>query len=102
MKMKKKALRCFAELQDGQWVAYCLELGLGAQAGTFEEARGKLEAQIRDLSAAEVHTLMRQGSPLSIRLRYRLGFAKGLRSLLGASRRKRRFRESLPPAMLTC
>lgn len=103
MRMDQK-LRCFAERSEGVWVAYCLELGLGAQADTFDEAKNKLEAQITDLSAQEAFTLLRQGSPLSLRLRY--GYISAViaiaRTFNRVPRRRKRFTESVPPDLALC
>lgn len=104
MKVRKKSLRCFAEFRDGVWLAYCLELGLGAQGQSFKEVRANLEAQIHDLSPEEVHALLRQGSPLRLRLRYALLAIAGwvVRQAGGATPQRKRFREALPPTAMAC
>lgn len=103
MKMRKQVLQCFAERRDGVWLAYCLELGLGTQAPSYEEARQNLETQIHDLTPEEVRALLRQGSPASLRLRYRLLLVLGwiLRTFGGSrvSGQRKRFTERLPAAM---
>ena len=104
MRMRQK-LRCFAERSEGVWVAYCLDLGLGAQADTFDEAKDKLEAQITDLSPQEAFTLLRQGSPLSLRLRY--GYISAVIAIartfnLRLPRRRKRFTEAVPPDLALC
>lgn len=40
-------VRCFGERANGQWTIVCLDFCLAAQADTFEEARARLDAQIR-------------------------------------------------------
>lgn len=104
MKMQSRSLNCFAERRDGVWLAFCVDLGLGAQGQSFEDAKQRLEAQLRDLSREEVRVLLEQGSPLSLRLRFSMLRAVygGLRLLGGESRRKRRFREYLPAELLPC
>ena len=41
-------LRCYAEKEDGLWVAVCVDLCLAAQGETVEEARKKLHSQIHE------------------------------------------------------
>lgn len=49
MKPNELILRCYAEERsDGDCFAICLDLNLTAHAASFEEARGKLNALIRD------------------------------------------------------
>ncbi|MGU1125116.1 hypothetical protein ACSERI_29620, partial [Pseudomonas aeruginosa] len=40
-------LRCYAEKKDGLWIAACPQFTLAAQGDSFEEAKGKLEEQIK-------------------------------------------------------
>lgn len=46
MRANQLVLRYYAESRKGVWNAYCLDLSLGSQADSFEEARQKLDAQI--------------------------------------------------------
>lgn len=39
-------LKCYAEQEEGAWVAVCLDFNLAAQAETQRAAREKLEAMI--------------------------------------------------------
>ena len=41
-------LRCYAEKQDNQWQAFCLDLCLAAQADSFEDAKHRLDSMIRE------------------------------------------------------
>jgi hypothetical protein len=41
-------LRCYAEQKLGHWQAFCLDLGLASQGETEAEARGKLNAMMRE------------------------------------------------------
>ena len=40
-------LRCYAKYEEGQWLAFCLDFDLAAQADSFEEAKTKLENMIK-------------------------------------------------------
>ena len=40
-------LRCYAEKKDGLWIAACPQFTLATQGSSFEEAKGKLEGQIK-------------------------------------------------------
>lgn len=104
MRMRKHIVHCFAERSQGVWVAYCVELGLGAQGDSFQAAKEKLEAQIADLSPEEGQMLLRQGSPLSLRARY-----WGVRSILWIAglfgqrdERRIRFNEPVPHNFVAC
>lgn len=46
MRLKQLSLRCYAEQKGALWVAICVDLGLAAQADSFDEVRVKLHAQI--------------------------------------------------------
>ncbi len=46
MRPGQLVLRCYAERTEGFWQAYCLDFSLGCQGDSFEEVKGKLEAQI--------------------------------------------------------
>lgn len=48
MKTTDLFLRCYAEQQDGLWVAVCIDLCLAAQASDKREAINKLNLQIID------------------------------------------------------
>jgi predicted RNase H-like HicB family nuclease len=47
MKLNQLILSCYARCTEGQWVAFCLDFDLAAQASTFEEAKTKLENMIK-------------------------------------------------------
>lgn len=89
-------LRCYAEKKDGLWIAACPQFTLAAQGDSFEEAKGKLEAQIKSyiveaLTVDKEHAaeLLGRQAPLSMRLRY--GFLSTLASFRQSRRRKLRF-----------
>lgn len=80
-------LRCYAERQDAQWVAVCLDFSLAAQDDTLEGAKARLEAQIEeyvfDAIAGEdrafAEQLLTRRAPWPQWMRYYL--IKGLASL---------------------
>lgn len=48
----KMIVRCYARLDEQkQWTAVCVDFSLAAQADTFEEAKQKLQDQVRDYVA---------------------------------------------------
>ncbi|MEB1099662.1 hypothetical protein VDP44_10740 [Xanthomonas campestris pv. campestris] len=70
-------VRCYAKRTGGQWVAICIDLGLATQSDSFEEARDKLDAQIRDyvheaLTVDRQHAgvLLSRKAPLANQLEY--------------------------------
>ena len=48
MKINTLILRCYAKHNEGQWIAFCLDFDLAAQADTFEQAKTKLESMIKE------------------------------------------------------
>jgi predicted RNase H-like HicB family nuclease len=48
MKINTLILRCYARHNEGQWIAFCLDFDLAAQADTFEDAKIKLESMIKE------------------------------------------------------
>jgi len=48
MKINTLILRCYARYHEGQWIAFCLDFDLAAQADTFEQAKTKLESMIKE------------------------------------------------------
>jgi hypothetical protein len=110
MKKTEVTLRCFAEKEGDQWVVYCLDLSLVAQAGSLEEARRKLDAQVveyaQDALVGEDRDhgdkLMSRRAPLSTFLRYwRVRASLAVAGVLHPRRlpQAERFQEriSLPP-----
>ena len=70
-------VRCMAWCEGNQWVAACIDLTLAAQAGTLEEARRKLHAQINTyvrealtVDKAHAEQLLSRRAPLVDQLRY--------------------------------
>lgn len=71
-------LRCYAEKKDGLWIAACPQFTLAAQGDSFEEAKGKLEEQIKSyvveaLTVDKEHAaeLLSRKAPLSMQIRYK-------------------------------
>lgn len=83
MRASKLILRCYAELSEGQWQAFCLDFSLAAQADTFEEARAKLDEQIREYvcdaltgqDKEHATYLMRRRAPVLFWVKYWLALA---------------------------
>lgn len=72
-------LQCYAEKKDGLWIAACPQFTLAAQGDSFEEAKSKLEGQIKSyvveaLTVDKEHAveLLGRRAPLSMRLHYSL------------------------------
>lgn len=69
-------LRCMAYFQDGLFIAACLDLSLAAQGDSLQEAKEKLESQIKDYLDEIVaepeyaRQLFRRRAPLSMWLKY--------------------------------
>jgi len=79
-------VRCYAKREGGLWVAFCVDFTLAAQADTLDEAKRKLDGQIREyvhdalIGADRAHAgqLLTRRAPLSFWLEYwliRAGFA---------------------------
>ena len=82
----QRVLRCHAEGRDGDWEAFCLDLDITVQGGSFEDVFHALTESISiymqsvaDLPLAEQRDLLDRPAPLSVRLRF-LWYA--LRSLI--------------------
>lgn len=89
MKGYPVVFRCYAEKDGDQWVAFCIDLTLAAQADSFPEARQKLHEQIDgylyDAIAGEdqefAGQLLSRKAPLRYRAKYHLYSAmNGLRN----------------------
>lgn len=70
--------RCYAETEGDQWLAFCIDLTLAAQADTYQEARTKLHKQIASYvydaiaGADQAHAtyLLTRKAPLRYRVKY--------------------------------
>jgi len=113
MRPNQLLLRCFAEREDGLWVAYCLDLSLVAQGDSLQEVRHKLEMQVRDyvtdalVGQDREHAayLMTRKAPLSLWLRYYwVGLLIAKDRLLHSQRQRvgKVFSEPLPMKPVAC
>ncbi|MBL0793637.1 MULTISPECIES: hypothetical protein [unclassified Pseudomonas] len=92
-------LLCYAQKKGGLWIAACPQFTLAAQGVDFDEAKGKLEAQIKSyiveaLTVDREHAaqLLGRQAPLLMRLQYRAqAFWSSIRH--GRSKRVRFFEE---------
>lgn len=93
-------------------MAYCLDLSLAAQADSFEAAKGKLEAQLKELiedlngqDSQHAHYLLNRRAPLPVWLRYAKALAAARLSALfigSAPTKTRKFQEYLPANFAAC
>jgi len=103
MKTKDLVLRCYGKKDGDQWIAACIDIDLVAQADTFEEARIKLNEQIKsyvyDALVGEdkeyASQLLRRKAPLIDRIRFNLNYFQ-YKCLSIPHRVYKTFRESLP------
>jgi hypothetical protein len=112
MRPNELILRCYAKREANEWVAVCVDLSLAAQGDTYDEARKKLDAQIREyvfdalVGEDRQHAvqLFSRRAPWSFLLRYwalaiyqagALRFGKKLQGVV-------RFREALPLVPALC
>lgn len=72
-------VRCFAKVQDGQWVALCVDFSLAAQGDSFEDVKSKLDAQIVEyvndaltVDRAYASQLLTRRAPLRYLVEYQL------------------------------
>lgn len=113
MQAKKLMLRCYAERKDSLWLAYCLDFSLAAQADTLDEAKTKLEAQIREyvhdalagVDRPHAPLLLTRRAPWAYWFKYWLaGIAMWLarETRQPAPRLSQRFREVMPLVPASC
>lgn len=112
MRANQLVLRCYAERTGDLWNAYCLDLSLGTQADSFDEAKKKLDLQIgeyvRDAFAGgqdQAHGvyLLTRKAPFSMWLKY--WGMKALIHLVGKKHpleNRRRFKEVMPLSPAHC
>ncbi|GFZ63364.1 hypothetical protein PSE10A_58750 [Pseudomonas amygdali pv. eriobotryae] len=94
-------LRCYAEKKDGLWIAACPQFTLATQGESFDQAKEKLEAQIKSyivealtLDKEHAAELLGRRAPLSIRMHYALKTAAySVVRLFSRQRDVRRFNE---------
>lgn len=92
-------LLCYAQKKGGLWIAACPQFTLAAQGVDFDEAKGKLEAQIKSyiiealtVDRAHAAQLLGRRAPLMMRLKYKtLAFVASVRH--GRGKKVRFFEE---------
>lgn len=113
MKTQNLSLRCFAERRNGHWVAFCLDLNLGAQGSTLSDVRGRLDRMVHSYlddicdgdESQYFDDLFPRRAPLDIWLRYYYLVARSwARKLTNsqASARLQLFREAMPNRLGHC
>jgi predicted RNase H-like HicB family nuclease len=78
-------LRCYAEGQNGEWEAICLDLDIAVQGRSFEDVLCSLREAIAlyletvaDLPAGEQCSLLKRPAPLAIRFKFLVHAARGV------------------------
>ncbi len=115
MRPKELLIRCYAKRDGNLWVAFCLDFSLGTQADTLDEAKRKLDEQIReyvhDALAGEdrehAEYMLNRRAPLSYWLQYwsiRAKFALARLLSPGSARQvnSKPFNEVLPVVPAVC
>lgn len=115
MRPNELLLRCYARKQGRVWSVVCIDLSLAAQADTFQAARDKLDAQIRDYlhdalvgeDRANARMLLRRKAPLSQRITYHMiGASEKIRRILHTASKERgertQFDAPLPLVPASC
>lgn len=67
--MHTESWRCFAEYSQGQWIGWCVGLGVGERGDSFHEVRARLASTVgRDVQ----RTMLSRSSLARLRVRYAL------------------------------
>lgn len=98
MELAVRTLHCYAEGQDGDWEAICLELDVAVQGNSFEEVFKSLREAVSlyletvaDLPPEQQPALLHRPVPLLVRLRFLARAARGLFSGSDGSRQQHQF-----------
>lgn len=111
MKTKDLLLHCYFEKDGDQWIAFCLDFTLVAQAATIKEADEKLRLQIAEyvhdatVGADRQHAayLLRRRAPLKYWFRFYVTLYRQHRHhTMMASKRRKAAMEPLPLAPVAC
>jgi predicted RNase H-like HicB family nuclease len=77
MKSNDLILKCYAEQEEGVWVAVCLDFNLAAQADSYQEVKAKLESMISfyvkealTIDVAYADQLLNRRAPLTSWIKY--------------------------------
>ena len=103
-------LHCYFEKDGDQWLAFCLDFSLVAQAETLEEAHHKLEEQmvsyVTDATTGEDRAygsqLLTRRAPLRYWLKFYVVRFRQWRRHAGSLKRKRAVLEPMPMAPAIC
>ena len=115
MRPNDMLLRCYAKRDGDLWVAFCLDLSLGTQADTLEEAKQKLDDQIREYvhdalagdDRKHAEYLLSRRAPLSFWLEYwavkaAFKFSSIFATKNSSAPRSKPFKEVLPLVPAAC
>jgi hypothetical protein len=93
-----RSLHCYAEGQDGDWEAICLDLDIAVQGRSFEEVFASLQGAISlylksmtDLPAEERRSLLHRPAPLPVRLKFLTHALRGLFADSDGDRQRHQF-----------
>lgn len=97
-----RTLRCYAEGEDGEWEAICLDLDIAVQGNSFEDVFGSLRQAVAlylrtvgDLPDEQQAPLLKRPVPFSVRLKF---LAYAARGLFSAEDDKQRHQFTMPVA----
>lgn len=111
-----KSFRCYAEREDGQWMAFCVDLTLAVQGESYEEVREKLHKQVISyvnealtIDRDHAQELLNRRAPLAWMAKFHFYSFMSTLATRGRSKRKHRdlrqasgkgfaFKEKLPSA----
>lgn len=100
-------LRCYAEKKDGLWIAACPQFTLAAQGDSFDEAKEKLEKQIKSyiveaLTIDKEHAVELLGRKAPLRLWWRFKLLELMTGLRRRREKKIRFFNEPALQMVAC
>ena len=83
--MASRNLRCYAEGRNGDWEAFCLDLDIAVQGGSFEEVFESLQRatslyleSVANLPPQERRSLLHRPAPLPVRFKFLTHALRGL------------------------
>lgn len=107
MKTNDLLLSCYFEQDHDQWLGFCLDFSLVAQAESLQEVTAKLEEQMKEyvhdatVGADRQHAgyLLRRRAPLNYWVKFYVTLVRQeLRHTLQASKHRKSVREAMPLA----
>ncbi|MES5814431.1 hypothetical protein [Pseudoxanthomonas sp. Soil82] len=111
MKPKELLIACYFERAGDQWLGFCLDYSLVAQADTLANAKDKLEEQIREyvydatVGQDREHAgyLLRRRAPLKYWLKFYVTLYRQYRNHVAqVSKRRKAEHASVPLAPIGC